>query len=207
MLNVKQIRMLELLDKKVNLCTKCDIETNGKALPTWHSNNKYCLIGEAPSTYDVGHQRFFFGGSILANNLGKLGFKASEFLIINSIQCVPFSRAKPSDDNLSNCHDWVRKYIKVVNPSKILCLGNFAKSFFNGSTTGITSERGIWNYFKLDGSLDEFPVMFTVHPAFCIYNEDGEKYLREDLTLFKETKFEERSSTSDWLFSEAEFMI
>jgi len=208
MLSLKQIRMLEILDQKVKQCEKCLLFRNGKAIPSWHENSKYCIIGEAPGISEVRNQTPFnsAAGDILKNNLGKLGFKRSEFLIINSVQCRP--NVKPSNDQLFYCSDWVRKYIKVVNPSKILCLGNYAKSFFTDTTTGVLGERGEWRHYSFEQpSIVEYPVLFTVHPVFCVYNDQGEEFLYNDLKLFKETKFQQRENASDWLFTEEEFMI
>ena len=209
MLSNKQIRMLKLLDKKVSTCKLCPLSGNGTAIPLWSERSKYAIIGEAPGFNEVRQQTPFVGaaGKILTDALSEQGFKAVDFLIINSVQCRPVENnrnGKPTEHQLDICQDYVRKYLKVVDPEKILCLGNYAKYIFNGTTTGITRQRGIFNEFQLEGGR-KYPVLFTVHPAYCIYNTDeGIPMLMNDLQLFKETKFERKD---DWFFTEDDFRI
>ena len=208
MLSNKKIRMLELLDKQVGTCQKCSLSPNGTAIPHWSPVSKYVIIGEAPGYNEVRNKTPFVGaaGKILTDLLGEIGFKKSEFLIINSVQCRPVEgnrNAKPNLTQLEVCQDYIRKYITVINPEKILCLGNYAKYIFTGDITGILRQRGAFRTLSLRER--EYPVLFTVHPAYCIYNQDeGVPMLREDVKLFKETEFEKES---DWLFTEDEFKI
>ena len=211
MLSKKQIRMLQLLDKQVKNCKKCELNSNGTAIPYWTPSSKYVIIGEAPGYNEVRQQTPFVGaaGKILTDALEDIGFKSKDFLIINSVQCRPQQgnrNAKPSEQQLGICQEYVRKYIKVINPEKILCLGNYAKNIFTSNITGILRQRGTFKElpFHILGD-KEYPVLFTIHPAYCIYNtEEGNPMLREDLILFRDTKFERES---DWLFTEDEFKL
>ena len=92
-----------------------------------------------------------------------------------------------------------------MNPEKILCLGNYSKWIFTGDMTGILRQRGMFRELELKD--DVYNVLFTIHPAYCIYNaEEGIPHLREDLKLFKDTEFE-KEGENDWLFTEDEFKI
>jgi DNA polymerase len=207
MLDPKQIRMLQLLDKQVSNCSACALHRNGRCIPHWGKKSKYVIIGEAPGFGDIRKQTFFNGGSgnLLISELGLLGFKSSQFLMINSIQCKP-SGAKPSEEQLACCQSHIRKYIRVLRPEKILCLGNYGKYIFTGNTVGVLSQRGKFDMYSFDdNSSDEYPVLFTIHPAYCVYNEEeGLPMLREDLKLFKKSEFERQS---DWLLSEEDFLV
>ena len=82
-------------------------------------------------------------------------------------------------------------------------MGNYAKYIFTEDITGILRQRGVFKTLSLREK--EYPVLFTIHPAYCIYNqEDGVPMLREDIKLFKDTEFEKES---EWLFTEDEFTI
>lgn len=210
MLSNKQIRMLQLLDEKVKTCSLCPLHNNGIAIPYWRPEAKYVIIGEAPGYNEVRQQTPFVGaaGNILTTALADMGFSSTEFLIINTVQCRPVSgnrNGKPNEDQIMICQNYLRKYIKVVNPEKILCLGNYAKYIFTNRIGGILNQRGTFNEFSLEGSNEKYPVLFTVHPAYCIYNsEEGIQLLNKDIKLFKDTKFERKS---DWFLSEDEFMV
>lgn len=194
-MNRKQIRMLQLLDNKVKNCNECSLRENGKVIPFWTWESKYAIIGEAPGYNEVMEGRPFVGdaGKILTNILTKLEFKAKDFFIINTCQCRPVKGVlgKPTNSQMVICRNWVRKYLKIINPEKILCLGNYAKSYFTGNIYGIMRERGEIRNYKLDENTKEYPVLFTVHPASIIYNSQMEDFLLKDLTLFKEMKSNE----------------
>jgi len=210
MLTSKQIRMLELLDKKVDKCNLCSLKANGTAIPHWTPYSQYAIIGEAPGANEVREQTPFIGpaGKILTEHLYKAGFNSRDFLIINTVQCRPVrgnSNGKPNEDQIKTCQSYLRKYLKVIKPEKILCLGNYAKYIFSGNLGGILRERGHF----MEGDIGDgyvFPVLFTVHPAYCIYNrEEGEAFLKKDIALFKERRFERRFD--EWLLSEDDFKL
>lgn len=205
MLTPKKVRMLQLLDKQISNCNKCSLHKNGTSVPYYGPYAKYIIIGESPGYNDIRTRTPFNGavGSILTTELSKVKFKASDFLIINTVQCRTIS-AKPNDNQILACRDYIRKYIKIVDPEKILCLGNYAKSIFTKNTMGVLRERGKFQTYSF-GDGKEYPVLFTINPAYCIYNqEDGLSMLKEDILLFKNTKFERRSN---WLLSEEDFLI
>jgi uracil-DNA glycosylase family 4 len=208
MLNPKQIRMLQLLDKQVSSCRKCNSYRNGNCIPHWHARTKYAIIGQTPTYGDVRKQTFFNGqsGNILINELGVAGFKASQFLMINSVQCRPpnFNNGHPSKEHLDLCQDFIRKYLKVIQPEKVLCLGNYAKYIFTGTTIGILKQRGRFEEFDLGHNII-IPVLYTINPSYCVHNrEEGLGMLREDIKFFKEAKFEKKVS---WLLPEEDFLI
>jgi len=211
MLSKKQIRLLQLLDTQFVNCKKCTLYPNGMAKPLWNPFNRFAIIGEAPGFNEVRGGEPFVGeaGKILTDNILKLGFKRSDFLIINSVNCRCVkagtnANGKPTRSQLHACQDWLRKYLKVVNPEKILCLGNFAKYYFTESWDGIMSQRGTFRQYKLDETSRDFPVLFTIHPAFLIYQEERIKELQADLALFKEFK---NTVEENWTFKEEEFAI
>ena len=210
MLTSKQIRMLQLLDKQVGGCKACQLNNNGTAIPFWTPNSKYAIIGEAPGANEVRQQTPFVGaaGKILTDTLTYYGFEAQDFLIVNTVQCRPVrgnSNGKPNETEIQTCQHFIRKYIKVVRPEKILCLGNYAKYIFTGNYYGILKERGSFNEHSIENNGMIFPVLFTIHPAYCIYNkDDGLDILKRDIKLFRDSHFERQS---DWLFDEDEFLI
>lgn len=204
MLSPRKIRMLQLLDKQVNGCRKCDLHQNDALIPYWTPYSKYAIIGESPNSNEIKTRLPFStpSGKIFLKELQRAGFEPQELLIINSVQCYP--KGKPSVDQLDSCHDYVRKYLRIVNPEKVLCLGNYGKYPFTGSYYGILKERGEFVERNISEGIS-FNVLFTISPAYCIYNEvDGITMLRKDIELFRDTVFERRS---DWFFDEEEFMI
>jgi len=210
MLSNKQIRLLELLDKQVKNCRGCLLHNNGKSIPYWKSESKYAIISETPNYNEVRTKLPLMGaaGEILREQLGRVGFSSKDFLIINTVQFRAASgtgNGKPDEGQIITCQNYLRKYLKIVNPEKILCLGNYAKYIFTGNTQGVLRERGKFQHFKLNGSEVEYPVLFTINPAYCIYNmEEGTRILQQDIKLFKDSKFEK---PMDWFLDESDFLI
>lgn len=214
-LSDKKVRLLELLDKKVQTCEKCSLYQNGRAKPFWTEHSKYAIIGEAPGRNEIEQGTPFVGaaGKVLTEALSDLGFRAKDFLIINSVNCRAvdfhnhFKNGKPTRSQLDCCYDWVRKYLKIIDPEKILCLGNYAKYYFDQSITGILRVRGRFRSLTLDKSTREYPVLYTVHPAYVLYNQDeGMQMLRDDLNLFRNKQVEVKRN-SEWLLSEDDFKL
>jgi DNA polymerase len=200
----KQIRLLELLCKQISSCTKCGLYKNGRASPRWTSDSKYLIIGEAPGYTEVRNNTPFVGaaGRVLTDILVDLEYHREDFAMINSVNCRPvdgMKNGKPTDNELILCQDWLRKFIKIVNPQKIICLGNYAKFFFTNSTYGVLKQRGNVYTARIDNM--EFPYMITIHPAYCIYNEQGKDILTEDLKIFKNIEIQ-----NSW-FDEEEFNV
>lgn len=211
MLSIKQIRMLQLLDKQVKSCRMCNMHSNGTLVPFWTTSSKYVIINETPGIREIQDNIPLMGaaGQILGKELSRVGMKPEDFLIIHSVQCTPnaniLTNRKPTELEVNTCQSYIRKYIKVLNPEKILCLGNYAKYIFTGNLQGVLKQRGVFRETTLQGSDRVYPALFTIHPAYCIYNEiEGKQILRADIELFKNTSFEVKL---DWLFSEDEFKI
>jgi len=210
MLNSKKLRLLDLLDDQISKCKDCDLYKNGRARPHWSEHSKFVILGEAPGYSEIRLNKPFIGkaGEILKNVLGEEKFKRDMFLIINSVNCRPVTNGsrngKPTNIQLESCSKWLRKYFKIIDPEKILVLGNYAKYFFTGDMEGITRQRGSFRHFRLDNTTREYPVLFTIHPAYAIYNPDAIKMLEEDVRLFRRTKF---SNENPWMFDEDDFKL
>lgn len=191
----KQIKMLQLLDEQILSCKRCSLHEQSvpggvRCKPYWTRNSEYVIVGEAPGREEVRDGTPFVGqaGSYLWDAIYRiLGIHRDSFAIINSVNCRPtdgFRNLKPTSEQQKMCYQWIRKFIKVVEPEKMLILGNYAMGTMLGRNTGIIRMNGV------DGTLKEFdrlPYVISVHPAFCIYNRDeGPQKLEEAIKAFKE---------------------
>ena len=190
LLSNKQMRMLELLDGMISQCTDCELHTGGRVKPYWTPMSIFCALGEAPGKDEVDQNEPFVGksGEILGESMSKQGFRKEQFLVINSVNCRPVdggANGKPTFDQIKTCHQWVRKYIKVVRPEKMIAFGNYARGSLNGSYQGIVSHNG-WIE-----TLEEYEmcVVYSVHPAYCIYQKEaGIKLLEKSIEKFTQVR-------------------
>jgi len=193
MLTNKQLRMLELLCGQIKNCVRCGLYSpGGRCRPFYTPASKYVIVGEAPGAVEVKQNKPFSGqaGNILWETIYNNKLKLIDFAVINSVNCRPvdshYRNMKPTLDQAKACNQWVRKFIKVIEPEKVLILGNYAMS------TMLNRISGIVQFNALEGSLKEYdntPYVLSVHPAYAIYNKaEGQKRLNEAIKKFAETK-------------------
>jgi len=194
MLDDRQIRLLELLEDQISQCDKCPLLYTRKCLPYWTPLSKYLIVGEAPGGNEVGNEPFIgTAGSKLWAIMDKYSFRKEEFAIINSIQCRPVTETgangKPTLTNMTECRPWIRKFIRILEPHKILLLGNYAKAVSEDSKyadiSGIMKMNATYrlNNIYVQGT----PVVYSVHPSMCIYRgTEGAQMLENSIRVFKE---------------------
>jgi uracil-DNA glycosylase len=185
-MNSKQLRMLQLLNSQISQCEDCELFNNGRCTPYYSKSSKFMIIGEAPGANEVKSNMPFIGtaGNHLWSLMVKYDLNRNDFLIINTVNCRPVDgnrNGKPNSLQLQACEKWFRKYVKVMQPKAILSLGGYAMSRITGVSDGI---------MRMNSSVSEYkgiPVVFSVHPAMCIYRgDDGRRLLERSIKEFKE---------------------
>lgn len=196
MLDERQIRLLELLEDQISACNKCTLLYKRKCLPYWTPLSKYLIIGEAPGANEVGNEPFIgtAGGKLWAI-MDKYNLRKEEFAIINSIQCRPVTETgangKPTLTNMAECRPWIRKFIRILEPHKILLLGNYAKAVSEelryADVSGIMKMNATYRLNNI--FIQGMPVVYSVHPSMCIYKgEEGRQMLEDSIKVFKELR-------------------
>jgi uracil-DNA glycosylase family 4 len=191
------IKLLNLLDSQVQSCTKCNLYSNGRAKPYWANTSQYGLLLEAPGKQEVDQNTPVVGsaGNKLWAELHEVGLERSDFLIVNSVNCRPLDgnkNGKPTVEETTLCSDWIRKYLRIVKPTKMLVMGKYAIESFNRivggeilPTDSIMNNNGkvtFVSFFEL-----QVHIVVSVHPAFCIYRpEKGIQALKHSIEVFKE---------------------
>ena len=170
MLDDRQIRLLELLEDQINKCNLCKSLYTRKCLPYWTPLSKYLIIGETPAGNDVGNEPLTdIAGKKLWDIMDKYALRKEEFAIINSIQCRPVTETgsnNPTMSNMIRCRPWIRKFIKILEPHKVLVLGNYAKAVSEDSNNigGIMSMNGIYRINSV--YIESLPVVYSIHPNY-----------------------------------------
>lgn len=137
------------------------------------------FVGEGPGRNEDLQGEPFVGaaGHKLDALLGYAGLTREEVYIANVIKCRPPSNRNPRPEEIEACAPYLREQIRSVWPDVIVCLGNFAAQFVLRTQAGVTSLRG--NLYQVG----HFVVCPTFHPAACIYHEQWEPLLIQDLQL------------------------
>lgn len=185
--------MLELLEMKISECKLCPhIRHNGQCLPYWTPLSEFLIIGEAPGRDEVNEEPFVgTTGKKLWAIMDDIGLRKEQFCIINTIQCRPMignRNGKPTPDDCINCYPWIRKFVKVIQPEKGILFGNYAKSLYDGTYSGIMYKNSRGGIISFKDYPEDFTVeiILSVHPSMMIYKgEEGEKLIKESIEKFK----------------------
>jgi len=193
MLTTKQHRMLKLLNDQIGRCVSCSLYFGGRCSPWFTKKSRFVIIGEAPGQNEVKENTPFIGiaGNWLWSAIKAVtGYNREDFAVINSVNCRPATpdgrrNLKPTQSQMSNCNQWVRKFIKVMEPEKVLILGNYAMGSVLGRHSGIVKLNAADGRFMNDEYIKGLPYVISVHPAYCIYNADeGPALLKEAISKF-----------------------
>jgi uracil-DNA glycosylase family 4 len=89
------------------------------------------MLLEAPGKEEVENNEVIIGktGRMLWDIMAEYQLRKQDFLIMNSVNCRVLNgkkNGKPSEAHRDCCRPWIRKYIKVFQPRKIILFGNFA---------------------------------------------------------------------------------
>jgi len=190
-MDIKTKKMLTLLDNQIQQCEECNLWENGRAKPYWSENSKYMMILEAPGKEEVEHNETLIGktGRMFWNIAAEYQLRKQDFLIMNSVNCRVMNgkkNGKPSETHRDCCRIWLRKYIKVFQPRKLILCGNYALHTVLGlwGITKFYDESMLLTHEDIYGI--NVDVVKSIHPSAMIYSKDKEKDLRKSIELIKE---------------------
>lgn len=173
----KTNKMLKLLIDQMSGCERCSLKKKGGfAKPYWTWDYKgWLLIGEAPGKDEVNGGEPFIGkaGEVLWTEMMRYGIKKEHCAIINSVNCRPVknnkdSNGKPTNAQQDICLDWLRKFVRITDPDRILLLGGYALwDILN--ITGMRKNSGNLVRKPLFESEKMFEIVPSVHPASIFY--------------------------------------
>lgn len=140
------------------------------------------FVGEGPGRNEDLQGEPFVGaaGHKLDALLSYAGLTRDEIYIANVIKCRPPGNRNPQPDEIAACSPFLREQIRSIWPDVIVCLGNFASQFVLRTNRGVTGLRGQLH------QVGHFVVCPTFHPAACIYHQEWEPLLIQDLQMVGE---------------------
>lgn len=148
------------------------------------------MILEAPGKEEIEGNIPLVGktGRLFWDIMAEYQLKREDFIILNSVNCRSKKGNKnitPSEYHRTCCRPWLRKYIRVFEPEKILLMGN-------PSMHTILGEWGISKFYKENILLTEekifditTEVIRSYHPSAMIYTKTREQDIRKSIQLLK----------------------
>lgn len=151
------------------------------------------LIGEAPGEQETLQGRPFVGkaGKNLDGFLEAVGLERQEIYITNVVKIRPtkvspkgsISNRPPNREELALFTPWLYEEILMVQPRKIVTLGNVALKALAGKQAVIGACHGqtMETQVQHQGRQQTFEVFPLYHPASIIYNRALTEVYQEDL--------------------------
>lgn len=175
---------LELRDKAL-VCTACRLaETRTNVVfGVGDPEASLMLVGEAPGKNEDLQGEPFVGaaGQLLDELMESIGVTRQEAYVANVLKCRPPGNRDPQQDEIDSCKGYLREQIRMIRPSVVVTLGNFATKLLVPTELGITRMRGQSIEWWLGATL-----IPTFHPAAALRGRPSVKeQMREDFELVR----------------------
>lgn len=142
------------------------------------------FVGEGPGRNEDLQGVPFVGaaGQLLNRLLTEIGLQRSDAYIANVVKCRPPGNRDPRPDEIAACKGYLADQIRLIDPTVVMTLGNFATKLLLKEERGITRLRGRaypwWNRI----------VIPTFHPAAALRGGGSVlASMQEDFALVRAT--------------------
>ena len=176
-------KLVELY-KEVQKCTRCPLhETRTKAVfGAGDANADLMFVGEAPGAEEDRQGLPFVGraGQLLNQMLEEIGLSREDVFIANVLKSRPPGNRDPQPLEIEACRPYLFEQVRLIEPTVICTLGNFATKLLSGNPAGITRVRGTPQVHELGGRTVFLLPIF--HPAAALRTPAVKETLRQDFS-------------------------
>jgi uracil-DNA glycosylase len=174
-------RLIELY-RQVQVCTKCPLhESRTKAVfGAGDADADLMFVGEAPGADEDRQGLPFVGraGQLLNELLAGIGMSRDQVFIANVLKSRPPGNRDPLPFEIQACEPYLFEQVRLIEPTVVCTLGNFATKLLSGSPAGITRVRGAPQVHELGGrTVFLLPLL---HPAAALRTQSLKETLRAD---------------------------
>jgi DNA polymerase len=173
---------LVALYNEVQACTRCPLhETRGKAVfGAGNADADLMFVGEAPGAEEDRQGLPFVGraGQLLNQMLEEIGLSREEVFIANVLKSRPPGNRDPQPMEIETCRPYLFEQVRLIEPTVICTLGNFATKLLSGNPAGITKVRGVPQVHEIGGRTVFLLPLF--HPAAALRTPAVKETLRGD---------------------------
>jgi DNA polymerase len=173
---------LVALYKEVQACERCPLhETRAKAVfGAGDANADLMFVGEAPGAEEDRQGLPFVGraGQLLNQMLEEIGLSREEVFIANVLKSRPPGNRDPQPLEIEACRPYLFEQVRLIEPTVICTLGNFATKLLSGNPAGITKVRGAPQVHEIGGRTVFLLPLF--HPAAALRTPAVKETLRQD---------------------------
>ena len=111
------------------------------------------FVGEAPGAEEDRQGLPFVGraGQLLNQMLEEIGLSREEVFIANVLKSRPPGNRDPQPLEIEACRPYLFEQVRLIEPTVVCTLGNFATKLLSGNPAGITQVRGAPQVHELGG--------------------------------------------------------
>lgn len=179
---------LVALFNEVRGCTRCPLHaTRTKAVfGAGNADAGLMFVGEAPGAEEDRQGLPFVGraGQLLNQMLEEIGLSREEVFIANVLKSRPPGNRDPQPLEIEACKPYLFEQIRLIEPTVICTLGNFATKLLSGNPAGITRVHGTPQVHELGGRMVFLLPLF--HPAAALRTPAVKESLRSDFAALPE---------------------
>ena len=178
---------LERLHREIRSCKKCPLwKTRKNTVPgEGPANAEIMCLGMAPGVEEDKIGKPFIGraGKFLDELFKIAKIKREKVFITSSLKCLPQPppNRKPKKEEIEACLPYLKKQIEIINPKKIILLGEIAFSVF-------FPKKKLKNFRGKLIKKDDKEFFITYHPAAGIRFQRIKKILEEDFEKLPKIK-------------------
>ena len=170
------------LFNEVKSCTRCPLhETRTKAVfGAGDADADLMFVGEAPGAEEDRQGLPFVGraGQLLNQMLEEIGLSREDVFIANVLKSRPPGNRDPQPLEIEACKPYLFEQVRLIEPTVICTLGNFATKLLSGNPAGITRVHGTPQVHELGGRTVFLLPIF--HPAAALRTPAVKDSLRAD---------------------------
>jgi DNA polymerase len=180
-------QLVELFNQ-VKDCTKCPLhETRTKAVfGAGDADADLMFVGEAPGAEEDRQGLPFVGraGQLLNQMLEEIGLARDDVFIANVLKSRPPGNRDPQPGEIEACKPYLFEQVRLIEPTVICTLGNFATKLLSGNPAGISRVHGSPQVHDLGGRMVFLLPLF--HPAAALRTPAVKETLRRDFAKLPE---------------------
>jgi len=174
--------LLKAVYDEARVCVRCPLSRTRTQVVFGSGNADAGLmfVGEAPGANEDRQGQPFVGqaGKLLDKLLDEIGLARADVFVVNVIKCRPPDNRDPHPNEIESCQGYLRSQVRLIEPTMICTLGNFATKLLRGDTTGISRVHGQEEVRTIGNrALRLYPLY---HPAAALYTPSTLEALRAD---------------------------
>lgn len=177
------------LQEQITVCDGCELH-EGRALTVFgrgaEQQPDWLVVGEAPGSSDDRSGHAFDGqaGELLQSMLNSVLPEAS-FYFTHLVKCRPLGNRPPKQEELDACRRFLDKQIDILQPKRILAVGQLAARVFAQHEQALETMRG--QVLRYEGPDQRtYPLVLSYHPAALLLRPQFKVHAWRDLLMMRE---------------------